>query len=89
MVGDADVIIDIEHGRQSAADLLAIIHIHAAIGPFGHDLHGAAVLRRDFDAHQPEADAFNGRFHHARHTGGDAGFFNQTGFDRLCHCFSQ
>ena len=37
-------IFEIENRRQRNADLLAIIDIHRAVGPLGHDLQGAAGL---------------------------------------------
>ena len=45
-IGAVDRVGDIEHRRQRARDLLAILHRHRAVRPLRHDLHGAAVERR-------------------------------------------
>ena len=41
-VGALDRIGDVEHRRQRPRDRLAILDLHRAIGPLGHDLDGAA-----------------------------------------------
>ena len=60
-VGAVDRIGDVEHRRQRARGGFAILDQHRAVGPLGHDLHGAAVAAGDAHAHQPIAEAFEHR----------------------------
>ena len=39
MIGLVDRIVDVEHRRDRAADLFAILDRHRAVWPLGHDLH--------------------------------------------------
>ena len=54
-VGAIDRIGDVEHRRQRARDYLAVLDLHRAVRPFGHDLHGAAGEPRNLHPHQSVA----------------------------------
>ena len=56
-IGALDRVGDIEHRRQRARDRLAILDLHRAVRPLGHDLHGAAGLAGNPDPHQAIAHA--------------------------------
>ncbi len=51
-IGAIDRIGDIEHRRQRARHRFAILDLHRSVRPFRHDLHGAAGLAGNPDAHE-------------------------------------
>ena len=51
-IGTVDRVGDVEHRRQCTRHRLAILDLHRSIRPFGHDLHSAAGLAGNPDAHQ-------------------------------------
>ena len=52
---------------QRPRDRLAILDQHGAVGPFRHDLDGAAGFSRNLDPHQPVAHPLQHRTGHRRH----------------------
>ena len=66
-VGALDRIGDIQHRRQRPRDRLAILDQHGAVGPFRHDLDGAAGFAGNLDPHQPVAHALQHRTGDRRH----------------------
>ena len=60
-IGAVDRIGDIEHRRQRPRDRLAILDLHRSVGPFRHDLDGAAGFAGNLDPHQPVAHALQHR----------------------------
>ena len=48
----------------------AAFHIHAAVGPLGHDLQGLGGAAHDAQAHQPEPGLFNDGFEDRLQMGG-------------------
>ena len=66
-VGAVDRIGDVEHRRQRPRNRLAILDLHRSVGPFRHDLDGAAGFAGNLDPHQPVAHALQHRPRHRRH----------------------
>ncbi len=60
-IGAIDGIGDIEHGRQRPRDRLAILELHRAVRPLGHDLHCAAGFPGNADPHQAITHALEHR----------------------------
>ena len=60
-IGAFDRIGDVEHRRQRPRDRLAILDQHGSVGPFRHDLDGAAGFAGNPDPHQPVAHALQHR----------------------------
>ncbi|MEY9611702.1 hypothetical protein ABIF21_004576 [Bradyrhizobium elkanii] len=77
-VGALDRVGDVEHRRQRARDRLAILELHRAVGPLRHDLHGAAGIARDLDAHQAIAHALQHRDRHRGDARRDPGLDDET-----------
>ena len=77
-VGAVDRIGDVEHRRQRPRNRLAILDLHRSVGPFRHDLHGAAEFPGDLDPHQPVAHALQDRRGDRRHPRRHAGFDHQA-----------
>ncbi len=71
-VGAVDRVGDIEHRRQRLRNRLAILDLHRSVGPFRHDLDGAAGLSGNLDPDQPVAHSLQHRAGNRRHPRGHA-----------------
>ncbi len=78
-VGAVDRVGDIEHRRQRPRNRLAILDLHRAVGPLGHDLDGAAGLAGDLDPDQAVAHSLQHRPGHRRHPRRRARLDDETG----------
>ncbi len=81
-VGAVDRVGDVEHRRQRPRDRLAILDLHRAVGPLGHDLDGAAGLAGNLDPDQPVAHSLQDRSGHRRYPRGRARLDDETGLGR-------
>ena len=61
MIFAVDRILDVEHRRDVLAQPLAVGDGEAPIGVLGHDLQRAAILLRDFYAHEAVAQIIGHR----------------------------
>ena len=59
-----DGVFGLDEIEQCMGKLGAAFHIHAAVGPFGHDLQGLGRAAHDAQAHQLEPRLFNDGFEH-------------------------
>ena len=77
-VGPLDRIGDVEHRRQRPRDRLAILDLHRSVGPFRHDLDGAAGFAGNLDPHQPVAHSLQHRTRDRRYPRRHAGLDHQA-----------
>jgi hypothetical protein len=66
-IGLVDRVGDVQNRRQRPRDRLAIVDLHRSVGPFRHDLHGAAEFAGYLDPHQPVAHSLQHRACDRRH----------------------
>ena len=74
MIGLVERILDVEHGRNGAACVLAVLDRHGAVVALGHHLQGQAVLRRQPHPHQAETNGAKNRRDDQRDARIDAAF---------------
>jgi hypothetical protein len=77
-IGLFDQVFDVENGGERLRGELAFVDADETVRPLDHDLQRAAVLRRNLDAHETQAEIGQHLFRNMGDARGDAGLARQT-----------